>query len=130
MTRFAFSCVVDNDPVLIAQAFIWLNCLRNRGGLRVEDIFVHITDLGNTEFRDWLKSSNVNVIEIEPFDKRSPHCNKIEQLKTFIHSKYDHVVFMDCDIGWVGDRVLPVGAPVAASIVHEANPPEQVLSDI
>ncbi len=130
MTRFAFSCVVDNDPVLVAQAFIWLNCMRSRGGFRDEDIFVHITDLANTEFLNWVRSSKVNVIEIEPFDERSPHSNKIEQLKTFVHSNYDQVVCMDCDTAWIGDRALPVGAPVAASIVHQANPPEQVLSDI
>jgi hypothetical protein len=106
--RFAFSCVVDNDPVLIAQAYIWLNCMRDRSGVRDEDIFVHITELANTEFLDWLKSTKVNVIEIKPFDRRSPHCNKIEQLKTFARSEYDQIVCMDCDIAWVGDRALPV----------------------
>ena len=102
----------------------------NREGPLDEDIFVHITDLANAEFLNWIKSVNINVIRIEPFDHRSPHSNKIVQLKTFVHSKYDQIVCMDCDIAWVGDRALPARAPVTASIVHQANPPEQVLSDI
>jgi hypothetical protein len=110
MSRFAYSCVVDDDPVLIAQAFIWITCMRNRRSVEEKDIFVHITDIANTEFLDWLKSTDINIIEIEPFDQRSPHCNKIEQLRTFSNSTCDQIVCMDCDIAWVGDRVLPVGA--------------------
>src|SRR5437588_3991215 len=130
MTKFAFSSVVDNDPILIAQAFLWLNFIRNRSGVQSSDIFVHTTQLSNTEFLSWLDSLNVNIVRIEPFDPRRPHCNKIQQLKTFVDSEYDQVVCMDCDIAWIGDRVLPLGAPVSGVIVHQANPPEKVLSQI
>jgi predicted O-methyltransferase YrrM len=130
LTSFAFSCVVDDDPVLVAQAAIWLTCLKERQGVRPEDIFAHITQLSNIEFVDWLHRQRVNVVGIEPFDKRRPHCNKIQQLPTFARCKYDQIVLMDCDTAWIGDRVLPCGEPVSATIVREPNPPAPVLAEI
>jgi hypothetical protein len=130
MTKFAFSCVVDDDPVLVVQAFIWLNWMLRVRNVPAANIFVHSTGIKNMEFEHWLRSKNVNVVSIPKFDCASPHCNKIHQLRTFIGSDYDQVVCMDCDTVWVGERVPPVGTPVSATICHYANPPDYVLSEI
>lgn len=122
--------MVDNDPVLIAQAAIWLTCLRRRQHVPAQDIFVHVTQLANAEFLDWVRAQGVNLVEIERFHPQAPHCNKIMQLATFTDCGYDQIVLMDCDTAWLGDRAMPRGMPVAAVAVHEPNPPFSVLADI
>lgn len=126
----AFSCVVDKDPFLIAQCFVWLYCLTELKSLSPAQIFVHHTDIDNREFLDWLRSRGVNLVQIGQYDERSPYCNKLRQLRTFCRRKFDHVVLMDCDTAWVGDAALPRRAPVAAKIADLASPPEAVLAQI
>src|SRR5690242_18305106 len=104
MTSYAFSCVVDNVPALMAQAFIWVNCLKRLQSIEPSDIYVHLVDVQNREFLDWLEAEQVNVVAVERFDQRSPHCNKIQQLHTFAGTDYDQIVLMDCDTAWVGQR--------------------------
>jgi 2-polyprenyl-3-methyl-5-hydroxy-6-metoxy-1,4-benzoquinol methylase len=126
----AFSCVLDQDPFLAAQCFIWLNCLLDIQSVPPEHVFIHHTGLGNADFAAWLASRRINLVQIKPYDPRSPHCNKLRQLRTFVREKFDRVVLMDCDTAWVGDAPLPPCASVAANIVHFANPPESILAAI
>ncbi len=130
MTSFAFSCVVDDVPSLLAQAFIWVNCLKRLQQVDPRDIFVHVVDVDDVGFLDWLKAEHVNLVPVERFDRRNPYCNKVRQLPTFVGSGYDQVVLMDCDTAWVGHAPLPLGSPLAGCIVDHANPPEPILRDI
>jgi hypothetical protein len=123
MTSFAFSCLVDDDPILTAQAFIWVNCLKRLQHIDPAHIFVHIT-AGRSQFYDWLNSEKVNIVEVERFDERNVYCNKIQQLVSVCQTSYDQVVFMDCDTAWIGKERLPLGMPVSARIVDYSNPPE------
>ncbi|HZU88582.1 MAG TPA: hypothetical protein VE993_04930, partial [Stellaceae bacterium] len=126
----AFSCVLDKDPLLAAQCFIWLNCLLELQRVPPDQIFVHHTGLDNADFAAWLAARQINLVEIRPYDRRSPHCNKLRQLETFARRRFEHVMLMDCDTAWIGDRPLPLRAPAAAKIVDFANPPEAVLATI
>jgi FkbM family methyltransferase len=125
----AFSCYVDDAPVLRAQAFIWVNCLMRVQGISPSAIFVHMP-AGASDFRSWLHEQGVQVIDAEHFDSRNKYCNKLQQLSTFVDSEFEQVVFMDCDTAWAGDLELPLGNPVAAKIVDAANPPASVLKAI
>ena len=125
----AFSCFVDDDPILRAQAFIWVNCLTRIQRVLPSAIFVH-TPQGASDFRDWLHEEGVHVVDAEPFDGRNKHCNKLQQLSTFVDSQFDQVALMDCDTAWIGDREFPLGDPLAAKIVDFANPPEPLLRAI
>jgi hypothetical protein len=78
----AYSCVVDQDAVLLTQCFIWLNCLMKIQRVPCRDIFVHMPDIDAPAFVSWLESCNVNLVPIRPFDRRNPHCNKLRQLDT------------------------------------------------
>jgi SAM-dependent methyltransferase len=130
MTPTAFSCVVDNTPLLLAQAFLWVNCLKQIRRVPAGDIFVHTVDIDNNEFLTWLANEDVNVIAIPRFHPLSPHCNKIQQLASFKHTKYRRVTLLDCDTAVTGDLDLPNSAPIGASIVHYGNPPAAVLATI
>lgn len=128
--RIAYSCVIDHDPVLLAQCFIWVNCLMKIQTVPSRDIFIHVPDMPASELVSWLEALKVNLVAIKPFDERSPYCNKLCQLDTFQHREFDQVVLMDCDTAWVGDVPLPLGDPITAKIVDLTNPPEPLLSRI
>ena len=127
-----FSCVLDKDPYLTAQVFVWLNCLLDVQRVPPQNIFVHYTSIVSDDFAEWLESRRVHLIEVAPYDPRSPHCNKLRQLATFVAMPFSHVVLMDCDTAWIGNRPLPLprGAPVAAKPVDFGMPPEPILSQI
>jgi SAM-dependent methyltransferase len=130
MKPTAFSCVVDKTPLLLAQAFLWVNCLKQLRRVAAGDIFVHTVEIDDQEFLAWLANEDVNVIATPRFHLLSPHCNKIQQLATFRHTNYDRVVLLDCDTAVIGDLDLPNVAPIGASIVHYGNPPKGVLATI
>jgi SAM-dependent methyltransferase len=130
MKPTAFSCVVDNTPLLLAQAFLWVNCLKQLRGVAACNIFVHTVEIDDHEFLTWLANEDVNVVAIPRFHPLSPHCNKIQQLSTFGQTNYDRVVLLDCDTAVVGVLDLPAVTPVGALIVNYANPPAAVLATI
>jgi SAM-dependent methyltransferase len=130
MKTTAYSCVVDNTPLLLAQAFLWVNCLKQLRGVAACNVFVHTVGIDDHEFLTWLGDEDVNIIAVPRFHSLSPHCNKIQQLVTFQHTNYDRVVLLDCDTAFIGDLDLPNTAPIGASIAHYGNPPEAVLAAI
>jgi SAM-dependent methyltransferase len=130
MKTTAYSCVVDNTPLLLAQAFLWVNCLKQLRGVAAGDIFVHTVDIDDHEFLSWLADEEVNIISTSRFHALSPHCNKIQQLTTFRQTNYDRVALLDCDTAVIGELDLPNVAPIGAAIVDYGNPPASVLAAI
>jgi 2-polyprenyl-3-methyl-5-hydroxy-6-metoxy-1,4-benzoquinol methylase len=130
MRSTAYSCVVDNTPLLLAQAFLWVNCLKQLRRVPAYNIFVHTIDIDDHEFLAWLVDEGTNVITIPRFHPLSPHCNKIQQLATFHQTHFQKVVLLDCDTAVIGERRLPNPAPISASIVHHGNPPAPILATI
>jgi SAM-dependent methyltransferase len=130
MKPTAFSCVVDNTPLLLAQAFLWVNCLKQLRGVAANDLFVHTVEVDDHEFLTWLANEDVNVVAVPRFHLLSPHCNKIQQLSTFRQTRYDRVVFLDCDTAVIGELDLPNVTSVGASVVHFGSPPEAILAAI
>ena len=128
MNSIAFSCIVDRPRYLMAQCFVWVNCMLEIQKLPPASLFVHVTAVADPEFLTWLESLGVNVVQVPAFDSRSPHCNKICQLRSFAERKFDQVVLMDCDTAWIGDAPFLRGEPVAGKIVDNARPSESVLT--
>jgi 2-polyprenyl-3-methyl-5-hydroxy-6-metoxy-1,4-benzoquinol methylase len=115
---------------MAAQTFIWVNCLLEIQMAPPENVFIHHTGIDNADFASWLESRRINLVKIKPFDARSPHCNKLQQIATFVQRKFDRVILMDCDTAWVGHAPLPRGGPVAAKVVDLARPSEAILTAI
>ena len=129
----AFSCVVDDDPTIAAQCYIWLNCLLRLHALPAASIFVHAPVGYESALLRWAVAIGVNVVPIVPFDPRSPHCNKICQLDTFERGRFKRVVLMDCDTAWVGPMELPPtgsDSAILAKVVDRPNPPEESLAKL
>jgi hypothetical protein len=72
METTAFSCVADNTPLLLAQAFLWVNCRKQIRGVAGGDIFVHTVDVDDQEFLTWLADEHVNVVATPRFHSQSP----------------------------------------------------------
>ena len=125
----AFSCFVDTSPILRAQAFIWVNCLKHIQHIPPTAMYVHMP-AESSEFSDWLRDEGVKIVESDLFDPRNRYCNKLQQLSTFVKEEFQQVVLMDCDTAWVGNQRIPNGNPVSAKIVDLANPAESVVKSI
>jgi SAM-dependent methyltransferase len=128
--RFAYSCIVDNNSVMMAQSFVWVTSLLKLHGAAPRDLHVHVVDIQDRGYLGWLEESGVTIVRREVFDPRNRYCNKLQQLETFVASDYDFVALMDCDTAWVGNKMpLPRGT-VAAKIADLANPDETVLASV
>ncbi|HEV2263807.1 MAG TPA: class I SAM-dependent methyltransferase [Stellaceae bacterium] len=128
--RVAYSCVVDNNSVMMAQSFIWLTCLTELHGAAARDIYVHVVDITDRGYLDWLEQSGVNVVRRDVFDPRNRYCNKLHQLDTFLATDHAAVVLMDCDTAWVGNAIPDPYGTVTAKIVDTANPNEAILASV
>lgn len=71
------SCVVDRHPRFHREALRWYACLTEAAGVDPTDLVVHTVGGSSSEALDRLVSAGVTVRAVEPFDGRSPHCNKI-----------------------------------------------------
>jgi SAM-dependent methyltransferase len=127
--RVAYSCIVDNSSVMMAQTFVWVTSLMALHGAAARDIHVHVVDISDRGYLGWLEQSGVTVVRREVFDTRNRYCNKLQQLETFVAGDYDFVALMDCDTAWVG-KTIPLRRGAAAKIVDVANPEEAVLNSV
>lgn len=129
----AFSCVVDDDPTIAAQCYIWLNCMLRLHAIPAPNVFVHAPAGYESALLRWAAALGVNVVPIARFDPRSPHCNKICQLDTFEHGLFKRVVLMDCDTAWVGPMEFPPvssNSTMFAKVVDRPNPPEEAIAKL
>lgn len=125
--NYKFSCVLDYNPLMAAQAFIWLNSLKNQQ-IDGNDIYIHLIGNVPDEYLKMLKAEDVNIIESQPFDSRNKYCNKLVQLDTFTNlDDYDYVFLMDCDTAIVSLEGLNLENEVYAKVVDFPNPPITIL---
>lgn len=128
--KIIFSCVLDYNPLMAAQVFIWLNSLKNQQ-IDGNDIYIHLIGKVPDEYLKMLKAEDVNIIERQPFDSRNKYCNKLVQLDTFSNlDDYDYVFLMDCDTAIVSMEGLSLKNEIYAKVVDFPNPPIAILEKI
>lgn len=119
-----FSCVVDNEPIFLAQAMRWARSLIEIAKVPPEDLVVHyILGLG----QDCVASFSplgVRTTEVQAVSRRRPHLNKLAQLRSALLRDADLAVLCDCDTLFVADpRPYFAKNLVAAAVVDRPNPP-------
>ncbi len=122
-----FSCVVDNEPIFLAQAMRWARSLIEIAKVPPEDLVVHyILGLG----QDCVASFSplgVRTMEAQPVSRRRPHLNKLAQLRSALLRDADLAVLCDCDTLFVADpRPYFAKNLVAAAVVDRPNPPIEI----
>lgn len=128
-----FSCVVDDHPRFHLDALRWFASLTRLAGVDPGDLVVHVTGQGATEVLDHLQDKGVTVRFVDPFDERSPHCNKISGALALAAERVDGLaVLCDTDIAVLEDpREVDVpGRSMAAKPVDAPCPPLEVLQAV
>jgi SAM-dependent methyltransferase len=126
-----FSCVVDAHPRFHLDALRWFASLTRLAGVDPADLVVHSVGPARTDALDYLQARGVAVREIQPFDHRSPHCNKIAgALRLAAEERQGLLVLTDSDLAICEDpRRLQVPSDrVGMTPVHMANPPFEILT--
>ena len=125
-----FSCVVDHHPRFHTEALRWFASLVDLAGVRPHDLVVHTVGTQSSDALSYLEGQGVALHVIDPFDPRSPHCNKIAgALRLADEPPTGLVVLCDTDIAVLEDP-RQVSVPfdsVAAKLVDAALPPLDVL---
>ena len=131
--RGLFTCVVDADPRFHLEALRWYATLDRVVGVDPADLVVHAVGGSETEVLGYLRDRGVSVVDVECFDERSPHCNKISGALSLARLGVDGVaVLTDTDVALVEDaRRISLGAKeVGFRPVGAGNPPLHVLEKL
>jgi 2-polyprenyl-3-methyl-5-hydroxy-6-metoxy-1,4-benzoquinol methylase len=127
------SCVIDEHPRFHLEALRWYASLTAVAGVDPADLTVHVVGRNDTDALDVLRSRGVTVRQIQPFDPRSPHCNKISGALSLAAEGVEGIaVLTDADIVVCEDPralVLPPGA-VASKLVDAPNPPLSIVKEV
>lgn len=128
-----FSCVVDTDPRFHREALRWYASLTRVAGVEPTDLVVHSVGTAQSEILDFLKAQGVRVTTIEPFDSRSPHCNKIAGALRLAAMGVDGLAILsDADVVVLEDpRTLSFpSTSVASKLVDNEHPPLRILTSV
>jgi hypothetical protein len=127
------SCVVDEHPRFHLEALRWYASLTRVAGVDPSDLVVHAVGSGPSEVLDLLARRGVEVRTIEPFDPRSPHCNKIAgALRLAEDVGGGTVVLCDADTAVLEDprRLAPRPGSVLGKLVDAPVPSLDALEQI
>ncbi len=128
-----FSCVVDANPRFHLEVLRWYATLSRTCGVSPEDMVVHAVSGTNSDALDYLRSLGVVIENVEPFDRRSPHCNKIAGAIALADRGMAGVaVLTDTDVVILEDpRAIELGGSrVGIRAVGGPNPPLPILERI
>jgi len=119
------SCVVDEPPRFHSEVLRWYASLNRIAGVDAKDLIVHVVGSTDTVQLDYLRSQGVAVKNVEPFDTRHPHCNKISGALALIPFEFEGLVALtDTDVALLEDpRTLAVPpGRLASCVVHWPTP--------
>ena len=128
-----FACVVDTHPRFQLDALRWYAALTSIAGVSPNDLVVHAVGSTSSEVLDYLKSQGVKVDCVDPFDQRSPHCNKISGAMRMAEETIDGLaVLCDTDIVVLEDprRIDIPPDTIAGKVVDAPVPSLEVLLNI
>ena len=125
--------MVDSQPRFHREALNWFAALTQVAGVAPGDLVVHVVGGRSSPQLAYLAARGVAIRAIEPFDGRSPHCNKIAgALQLATEGCAGLAVLTDTDVAVTEDpRQIPVpDGAVASRPVDLPNPPLPVLRRI
>ncbi|PQB03872.1 class I SAM-dependent methyltransferase [Aureitalea marina] len=123
-----FSCLLDSNPIMDAQCYVWVNSLLAQN-ISPAFIHVHIVGSPSNAIKDFLVELNVILhYHNAPFDPTNLYCNKLLQLDYFFDlPQGEYVALMDCDTALVAPFDLNFDQPVYSKIVDLPNPPFELI---
>lgn len=132
-TRGVVACTIDSHPRFHLEALRWFTSATKVADIEPSDLVVNVIGQGPRDVIGRLERSGVRVRTIEPFDERSPHCNKISGALAMSREVTGGTcVLTDADVAILEDPrsvALPPGH-VGMKPVDVANPPVEVLGGV
>src|SRR3984885_1947058 len=128
-----FSCVVDEHPRFHLEALRWFASLTALAGVHPRDLVVYVVGRDTSDALDFLRSRGVTVRSVQPFDPRSPPCNKVASALQIAAEKAGGIVVLcDTDVAVLEDprRLALPERSIGAKVVDSPVPPLAVLCDI
>ncbi len=125
-------CVVDRHPRFALEAWRWFETATSLAGVEGDRLTIGHVGLPSPLLRT-LSERGAQLIEVEAFDSRSPHCNKISGAEAYLKkTDADAVALTDSDLAWCMDPVTlrPGDGVIRAKLVDRPNPPLFVLADV
>jgi LPS sulfotransferase NodH len=121
--RVLYSCVTDQVPILRYQTLVWCLTLIELAGRSPDQIVVHAVKGTSREHLKEVRDLGVNVVTVQPYDKRNPFANKLRQLDSPALREADRVVLCDCDLAFCKDVSAEIqGDAVGAKVVDAGYP--------
>ncbi len=129
------SCVVDTQPIFQQELVRWFVSATECAGVPAERLVIHVISPTNSPSIQLVESKGARVVPIEPFDSRSPHCNKIAgalSLAKHLPATVERVALLDTDMLIMNDPTTtsPPAGSIAGKRVDLANPPLEVLHNV
>ena len=128
--KTAYSCVVDAQPKLEWQAFLWMHSLVENAGCAARHLKVHHVPGVTDYFLNAARDFGVTLVPLQPFAGGHGFSNKIEQCFSAAFQGYEKVVLCDCDLFFLSPPRLPKNATFAGKIVDLPNPSIDLLRAI
>lgn len=100
--RLLITCVGENTPPYHLKILNLFKTIKKFGGsLADQKLTAHFVGSIQNDVKAELEEIGVDVRVVEPFDPRSPHCNKIRMLE--LEDDFDILIALDCDTVVVRD---------------------------
>lgn len=126
----ALSCIVDDKPEIWSSITPWVLSAVSLGEFSPGRIIIHHVCSLRDDVSELCARLGVQTRRVDPFDPRSPHCNKIQQLMTDF-SNAEHIVLTDVDMAFSAPLPLhELRKPIAGKLVDLPNPPLAILEEI
>ncbi len=128
-----FGCVVDAPERFHLETLRWYAALSRVAGVDSSDLVVHAVGACQSDVLDYLRERGVTIRDVEPFDVRSPHCNKISGALDLAATGVDGIaVLTDTDVVVLEDpRGLGISnRTLGLKAVDAAKPSLSVLQSV
>ncbi len=123
--------MIDDQPRFQLELLRWYATLTRSAGVDPRDLVVHLVGGGTSPVLDYMRNQCVRLTEVDPFDGRSPHCNKIAGALA-LDPVGEIVVLTDSDVVILEDlrRINVPARRLALKQVDAGNPSLQVLKAV
>ncbi len=100
--KLLITCVGENTPKYHKKIFTLFQTINVFGGeIAKAKLVANFVGSIDKDIQSQLENIGVEVRIVQPFDPRSPHCNKLRMLE--IEDDFDILIALDCDIAVVRD---------------------------
>nr|WP_309101253.1 hypothetical protein [Fredinandcohnia onubensis] len=100
--RLLITCVGENRPEYHEKIFTLFQTVKEFGGqIANAKLVANFVGAIDKNIKSQLEKMGVEVQIVQPFDQRSPHCNKLRMLE--IEDDFDILIALDCDTAVVRD---------------------------